>query len=109
MLAAFYRQFVETLHEEGTITESNWRTYAGQRFLYVRSSLSACHLTQRLIEAGERLSQGTKLKAECIYVRSGEEEHVYRFRFLVPGEKQFCCGNLCEDCLLRREQSAPIK
>lgn len=107
MLATFYQQFEETLFQEGTITESSWRSYAGQRFFYVASPLPAPSLTKRLFETGERLSAGTKLKPECIYVRSDELGHVFRFRFLVPSEKQFCCGNLCEDCFLLREHSTP--
>jgi hypothetical protein len=105
MLAAFYQQLVEMLLQEGTITQSSWRTHAGQRFFYVSSTLPAPSLTNKLMETGERLSTGTKLKPECIYVRSDEHGHVYRFRFLVPSEKQFCCGNLCEDCFLLRERS----
>ncbi|MDH4615838.1 hypothetical protein [Brevibacillus sp. AY1] len=102
MLASFYRQFEEWLHLEGIIENSDWRTYAGQRFFYVNSQLPAQSLTQQLLETGERLSIGTKLKPECIYVRSAEHWHVYRFRFRVPDEKQFCCGNLCENCFLLR-------
>ncbi|MED1950691.1 hypothetical protein [Brevibacillus centrosporus] len=103
MLATFYQQFEKTLLQEGTITSYNWRTHAGQRFFYVSSALPATSLTSRLMETGERLTTGTKLKPECIYVRSDDRHHVYRFRFLVPSEKQFCCGNLCEDCFLLRE------
>jgi len=104
MLAAFYQQLEATLLQEGIITASTWRTHAGQRFFYVSSALPAHRLTTQLVETGERLTADTKLKPECIYVRSEEHGHVYRFRFLVPSEKQFCCGNLCEDCFLLREK-----
>ena len=103
VLPAFYQQFEETLLREGTITSCAWRTHAGRRFLYVSSALPARSLTARLLETGERLTVGSKLLPECIYVRSDEGQHVYRFRFLVPNEKQFCCGNLCEDCFLLRK------
>ncbi|WNC17086.1 hypothetical protein [Brevibacillus brevis] len=106
MLARFYQQFEETLLQEGTITASRWGTYAGQRFFYVSSAFPASALTKRLTETGERLAAGTILKPECIYVRSDDREHVYRFRFTVPNEKQFCCGNLCEDCFLLRERKS---
>lgn len=107
MLTSFYRSFEEALHQEGIVTKSGWRTHAGQRFFYVSSTLPASRLTERLMETGERLTTHTKLKPECIYMRSGDDQHVYRFRFLVPSEKQFCCGNLCEDCFLLREKSSP--
>ncbi len=104
MLDSFYQQFEKSLLQEGLVTSSHWRTHAGQRFFYVSSTLPAQSLTTQLMEIGERLTFGTKLKPECIYVRSDERHHVYRFRFLVPSEKQFCCGNLCEDCFLLREK-----
>lgn len=106
MLASFYRQFEECLRSEGIIVQSEWRMYAGQRFFYVNSKLPVHSLTQLLLETGERLSIGTILKPECIYVRSSDPWHVYRFRFRVPDEKQFCCGNLCEDCFLLRSSAS---
>lgn len=102
MLESFYRQFTETLHQGKMVAESSWRTYAGQRFFYVNSTLPAPILTKLLVGAAERLSSGTRLQPECVYVRSDADWHVYRFRFRVPDEKQFCCGNLCEDCFLHR-------
>lgn len=105
MLASFYQQFEKALLQEGIASSCHWRTYAGQRFFYVSSTLPAQSLTTRLMEIGERLTSDTKLKPECIYVRSDDRQHVYRFRFLVPNEKQFCCGNLCEDCFLLREKN----
>ncbi|MGN7468768.1 hypothetical protein [Brevibacillus sp. SAFN-007a] len=107
MLAAFYRRFEEALHQEGIATKCDWRTHAGQLFLYVSSALPASRLTERLLETGERLTAPTTLKPECLYVRSSDDQHVYPFRFLVPNEKQFCCGNLCEDCILLREKTPP--
>jgi len=106
MLATFYQQFEKQLHLEGIVTKSGWQTHAGQRFFYVSSTLPTPQLTNKLVETGERLTTDTKLKPECIYVRSHAEQHVYRFRFLVPSEKQFCCGNLCEDCFLLREKKS---
>ncbi|MGF9910654.1 hypothetical protein [Brevibacillus porteri] len=106
MLATFYHQFEEALHREKIVTHSSWRTYAGQLFFYVSSTLPAPLLTKQLMETGERLTTDTKLKPECIYVRSDDMQHVYRFRFRVPDEKQFCCGNLCEDCFLLRQNES---
>lgn len=88
------------------VTHSSWQTYAGQLFFYVCSTLPAPLLTNQLMETGERLTTDTKLQPECIYVRSDDVQHVYRFRFRVPDEKQFCCGNLCEDCFLLRQNES---
>ena len=102
MLASFYQQMAETLQQGGMIVNSIWRTYAGQRFFYVNSMLPAPTVTTCILEVAKHLSSGTRLQPECVYVRSEATWHVYRFRFRVPDEKQFCCGNLCADCVLRR-------
>ncbi len=105
MLEHVYRQFHETLLRTPGVTDAKWHVYAGQRFYYVETLLPAGAVGDLLMEAGECVTAGTKLKAESIFVRSLPDCHVFRFRFLVPNEKQFCCGNLCEDCFLLREQN----
>lgn len=105
MLDTYYADLLRELVKNGTASEVIWRLFAGQRFLYVNSPLQASQLAKRLLETGSSITEGTKLKIECIYVRSIGDQHVFRFRFLVPSEKQFCCGNLCEDCFLLRERS----
>lgn len=106
MLEHYYQRFEAELCKRSQFSHVGWREFAGQRFIYVNSPLPASHLANILLEAGNLLTRGTKLKVECIYVRSVEHQHVFRFRFLVPHEKQFCCGNLCEDCFLLRENRA---
>lgn len=106
MLELVYQRYHETVTHLSEIAALEWREYAGQRFLYVSSPLPMESLTHLLLEAGERVISGTKLQVELLHVRSLEALHVFRFRFLVPNEKQFCCGNLCEDCFLLREGKA---
>jgi hypothetical protein len=103
VLEHYYQRFEAELCMQSEFSQIVWREFAGQRFIYVNSPLPASHLAIKLLEAGTISTQGTKLKVECIYVRSLEHLHVFRFRFLVPNEKQFCCGNLCVDCFLLRE------
>ncbi|QQE72934.1 hypothetical protein KDJ56_13365 [Brevibacillus composti] len=102
LLDQWYHQLIIHLREEGVITEAAWREYAGQRFLYVNSPLPPPELGICLTEAGERMTQGTVARPECIFVRSSGTDQVYRFRFRIPEDKKFCCGNLCEDCFLFR-------
>ncbi len=104
MLDELYEQFIGMLQKQSDIHSCTWRFFAGQRFLYVDSPLPAGTLARMLLEAGLTVTATTKLKVECIYVRSVERTHVLRFRFQVPNEKQFCCGNLCEDCFLLRNR-----
>jgi hypothetical protein len=104
VLEHVYQHYHETMSRLPEITHVEWREFAGQRFLYVSSPLPAGSLTKVLLEAGNRVASGTKLKVELLYVRSLDSQHVFRFRFLVPNEKQFCCGNLCQDCFLFRER-----
>jgi hypothetical protein len=105
VLDSYYERFHQSLLQADTVAETSWRIHAGHRFYYVNCPLPAHQVAKLLLEAGESVAAGTKLKVECIYVRSHGEEHVFRFRFLVPDEKQFCCGNLCEDCYLLRQQT----
>jgi hypothetical protein len=103
VLEHYYQRFEAELCMQSELSQFHWLEFAGQRFLYVNSPLPASHLAKKLLEAGNLSTQGTKLKVECLYVRSLEHLHVFRFRLLVPNEKQFCCGNLCDDCFLLRE------
>lgn len=102
MLDEAYQEVVRLLCTHREITHAEWRHYAGFRFLYVWSPLPARQLAMRLEEAGCQITAGTRLQWESVYVRSEGHQHIFRFRLLVPLEKQFCCGNLCEDCFLLR-------
>lgn len=106
MLDRYYGELLQEIIKKGDVTEACWREFAGHRFLYVKSPLQASQLAKSLLATGGKITVGTKLKVECSYVRSSDGEHVFRFRLLVPNEKQFCCGNLCEDCFLLRERDA---
>jgi hypothetical protein len=102
VLDAYYERFLAEILRASHFPLAAWREFAGQRFLYVSSPLNENEVTSHLIEQGTALVEGTKLQIECVYVRSVDNLHVYRFRFTVPNEKQFCCGNQCEDCTLLR-------
>jgi hypothetical protein len=105
VLDRYYEWLHQSLLQAGTVPEASWREHAGHRFYYVKSPLPAHQVAKLLLEAGESIAAGTKLQVESIYVRSHGELHVFRFRFLVPAEKQFCCGNLCKDCFLLRQET----
>jgi len=102
MLDETYHEMLRRLYAQREIEHAEWRHYAGIRFLYVRSPLPSNQLGRKLEETGFQITAGTKLQWESVYVRSEGHQHIFRFRLLVPNEKQFCCGNLCEDCFLLR-------
>ncbi len=102
MLDTLYDRFLADVSGQTVVTQAVWRTFAGQRFLYVHTPLSAGEAARLLDERARSLVDGTRLRVQCVYVRSEGSLHVYRFRFLVPDEKMFCCGNRCADCVLLR-------
>ncbi|CAJ1003032.1 MULTISPECIES: hypothetical protein [Bacillales] len=102
-LDTYYQRFTDAILQQDVAASAYWRQFAGQRFFYIASPLPATQLACQLLATGERITADTKLKLECVYVRSDSSQHVFRVRFLVPQEKQFCCGNLCEDCFLLRQ------
>ncbi|USG63689.1 hypothetical protein NDK47_16065 [Brevibacillus ruminantium] len=104
LLDQLYQRLMEELFADGFVAAASWREYAGRRFLYVRSPLTSAQLSTCLTAAGERITAGTVIQPECIYVRTTGEDQVFRFRFVIPEDKKFCCGNLCEDCFLFRSQ-----
>nr|WP_034670071.1 hypothetical protein [Ectobacillus panaciterrae] len=48
--------------------------------------------------------KGKRVHAECIFVRQENTLFVFRYRFYVPQQKMFCCGNLCIDCIRFRTE-----
>lgn len=106
MIEQYYQLYYAHLLIQSEFTHASWREFAGKRFLYVSSPLPLDYVVSRVLEAGDTCTASTKLRVECVYVRSKDQQHVFLFRFLVPNEKQFCCGNLCEDCYYLREKNS---
>ncbi len=80
------------------------KEYAGVSFFYVRliATSSQQDLEIFLQQEAERFVTGTAWKYEFEYIRSSQAGLVYRFRFSVPEEKSFCCGNQCPGCILQK-------
>ncbi|MEJ8545426.1 hypothetical protein [Brevibacillus borstelensis] len=102
LIDQLYQQLISMLRDERVVLDAYFREYAGNRFLYVTSPLPPPQLGDYLQEAGERVAAGTVIQPECAYVRTAGMVQVFRYRFLIPGDKKFCCGNLCADCCLFR-------
>ncbi|UFJ42954.1 hypothetical protein LOK74_10865 [Brevibacillus humidisoli] len=104
MIDLFYTQLTAALANRDGIDRIDWREFAGHRFLYVTSSLAHRELITVILQDAEALVKGTRIRCQCNHIRTEEQRSVFRFRFLVPEEKMFCCGNQCEDCTLHRQQ-----
>ncbi|WP_139489407.1 hypothetical protein [Brevibacillus dissolubilis] len=105
MLDIYYDKILSALRKYPDSQELNWREFAGQRFLYVKSSAQVQTLMERLLGEGQMTIAGTRLSLDCQYVRSQGDVHVFRYRLLVPNEKMFCCANGCPDCTLYRDRT----
>ncbi|WP_209125485.1 hypothetical protein [Alkalihalobacillus sp. BA299] len=98
-LETVWKQFFELLRSHPTIISVTKKNYTNLPFLYVQSKISREEVEQTLKTVAITVMKGKRLTLEMIYVRKSETTYVYRFRFLVPSEKMFCCGNGCMDCI----------
>ncbi|EGK11987.1 hypothetical protein [Kroppenstedtia eburnea] len=77
--------------------------YAGVPFLYLCAPKETLpRLTSSIRRAALPPIRNHELTFECRYVRRCKNRWVFRFRFRVPDQKSFCCGNRCSDCILQR-------
>ncbi|RXT13634.1 hypothetical protein [Ammoniphilus sp. CFH 90114] len=96
------KRFMEDLRSHPLILSVDQRFLAGIPFLYVQSIQTWQEISRLITQTADRLVMDTSLHYELIYVRTFKHNHVYRFRFLYPLAKSFCCGKQCgEDCVLR--------
>ncbi|SEM71546.1 hypothetical protein [Lihuaxuella thermophila] len=98
--------FVETLDtaEQKPYVELMRKQFAGVSFLYVKlqAPSSQQDFENFLHKEAERFITGTSWFYEFEYIRSSQAGLIYRFRFRVPEEKSFCCGNECPNCILKQ-------
>lgn len=96
-------QFTKKLERSGHILSCEKKFYAGLPFLIVHTNgpRTAEEVKNWIADAATGAMRGKQLNAEMTFVRSETNHlHIFRFRFLVPNRKMFCCGNLCHDCIL---------
>ncbi|OYD08913.1 hypothetical protein [Paludifilum halophilum] len=107
MLERMRDRLIRRLISAETCLKVTSRTYAGVPFLYILPGKSQDEkkISQSIRRTAAHLTRHTELSWECSYVRTSGEELVYRFRFLYPDQKSFCCGNQCSDCVLQRRQT----
>jgi hypothetical protein len=102
-LSIIWKKYLKYLLEEDVITSVEKKDITGLPFLYLNVDdaikLNVEELEQILSKHAMQCMKGKRLNFFLAYVRQEENIYVYRARFLVPQEKMFCCGNLCEDCI----------
>ncbi|MBY6036215.1 hypothetical protein KUV80_06105 [Fictibacillus nanhaiensis] len=99
-----WEDFINRIHLDHVVIFIEKKIMAGIPFVYVTvEPHTSLDLTTQVIKKhAVKAMQGKRLTLELNFVRSEENLHVYRMRFLVPQEKMFCCGNLCFDCIRLR-------
>lgn len=101
------QKMLNELRQQPAIQSLELKVLAGMSFLYIQSPTSSHKISRLISQTADMLIHQTPLHYESIYVRTYKDIHVYRFRFLYPLNKSFCCGNQCgEDCVLRKQDHA---
>ncbi|MFC0189017.1 hypothetical protein ACFFJY_12010 [Fictibacillus aquaticus] len=94
--------FLQSINRKETGLSAYKKEVTGIPFLYVSLRLDTADRKQaeQIIKlCAAKAIKGKRLRIVMEYVREEIDLLVYRFRFLVPQEKMFCCGNLCPDCI----------
>ena len=104
-LNTVWEHFLNRMKQDPSIIHVEKKMMAGIPFIYVTvsSQFSIDHSTDSVKKHAVKAMKGKRLTLNLTFVRSEENLHVYRMRFLVPQEKMFCCGNLCFDCIRFRD------
>ncbi len=105
MMESLYSKLVEELGAAEQCTTVSRRIHAGITFLSIlpKDGITKQEIEQLIRGAASRLVDRTDLSYDNHYVRTtGQGIIVFRFRFRVPNEKSFCCGNQCVNCILLR-------
>ena len=99
--------FLQELKGEDFIVSCYRKDITGIPFLYLQVKGNAdCSDYLPVIEkCAKKAMYKKKVTSKTNVVRKQDDTCVYRHRFFVPQEKMFCCGNFCEDCILKRNRS----
>jgi hypothetical protein len=100
-LNSIWKIYIEKVESEVKIVHVEKKVIAGLPFLYLKlqEETDLEKLEHLLINHAMRCMKGKRLNFEIEFVRQENNLFVFRARFLVPQEKMFCCGNLCENCI----------
>ncbi|TSB46304.1 hypothetical protein [Alkalicoccobacillus porphyridii] len=95
MMNLYYSKLLQWLDGHYNVS---LKEISGYHFIYIRSNEPPTSIEKQIILAANQLIKKNTLSYECVFVRQKNGQSVFRFRFLVPSEKMFCCGNGCINC-----------
>jgi hypothetical protein len=100
-LTIIWKDFMEQISTAKNIEFAEKKTIAGLPFLYItlKNNREQKEVEKQLCSYAMTCMQGKRLNFIIQFVRAEHKLLVFRARFLVPQEKMFCCGNMCEDCI----------
>ncbi len=102
-MESLYSRFIEKLKETDQCIEISRRIHAGITFLSIQPKEGTTHqkIEQLIREIASQVIGQRSLYYDLHYVRTTSKgKMIFRFRFRVPNEKSFCCGNQCVNCIL---------
>ncbi|WP_337193880.1 hypothetical protein [Pontibacillus yanchengensis] len=94
--------FICYMSEHPKIANCYYKQVTGIPFIYIKGESQAIKrsdIEEVLKEAAAKAMKAKRLTLSMYHVRESEAFYVYRVRFLVPQQKMFCCGNICDDCI----------
>lgn len=104
-MESLYLKLIGELNTTDQCIEISRRIHAGITFLSILPKEGATHqeIEQLIGGFASQLVDQTELYYDIHYVRTTSKGRmIFRFRFRVPNEKSFCCGNQCVNCILLR-------
>jgi hypothetical protein len=105
-LDEIWNMFIPKVNRLPGILNVRKKEVTGIPFLYVekKNDINPIQLEDLLAKCAMVCMKGKRLNFEIQFVRTEEQTEIFRARFLVPQEKMFCCGNLCENCILHKQK-----
>jgi hypothetical protein len=101
-LEIIWNKFFSLLEQQHNLKSISKKTYSGVPFLYIKTTHPTSQqqqLNDLLVHTAATAMKGKRLSCDLSFVRMKSDTFVYRVQFMVPQEKQFCCGNGCTDCV----------
>ncbi|MTH52608.1 hypothetical protein GKZ89_04245 [Bacillus mangrovi] len=104
-LDAIWEVFLSELAASSKTADVQKKMIAGIPFLYIKDDhlLSLEPAEDLISQAARKAMLYKKVSCKTVFVRKENSMWIFRHRFYVPQEKMFCCGNLCEDCILLKQ------
>jgi hypothetical protein len=100
MLEDVWEQFYICITQYDRIIYFTPKLICGVNFLYVqpKNTMNEESIKSLFITCSKQFTEKYTLIYRIEYIRTENNNFVFRHRFYVPNKKMFCCGNKCSDC-----------